>query len=189
MSERDQPSADKLDAPTPRTDDLLRRCASDASSFTCVTVLTALARQLERELAAMTADRDMWLADDVKQNNALGRVLATRSAGVSINLPPNLRSTLLAARNLAVAGSDQEQMLQWCIDRLASFEERLPLYAQSATGALSDAMGLNDNALNEAGWELLRVAGPAIPTQECKRVARAVLVAYINSVQRQKADK
>ena len=45
-------------------------------------------------------------------------------------------------------------------------------------------MGINDDALNEAGWELLRCAGPAIHVNRCKEVARQVVVAYINSLQR-----
>lgn len=50
--------------------------------------------------------------------------------------------------------------------------------------ALGDAMGINDDALNEAGWELLRCAGPAIHPNRCKDVAREVLKAYINSLHR-----
>ena len=41
------------------------------------------ARQLECELAAMTADRDMRLADYAKKNAALGRVIAERDALLS----------------------------------------------------------------------------------------------------------
>lgn len=33
---------------------------------------------LERELNAMTADRDMWLGDDTKQNSAVGRLIRER---------------------------------------------------------------------------------------------------------------
>lgn len=33
---------------------------------------------LERKLAKMTEDRDMWLKDDVKQNNNVGRLVAER---------------------------------------------------------------------------------------------------------------
>lgn len=40
-------------------------------------------RELESALAAMTADRDMWLQDDVKQNNALGRCVAELEAARS----------------------------------------------------------------------------------------------------------
>lgn len=40
----------------------------------------AAKEQLERELAEMTADRDMWLKDSAKQNDALGRVIAERDA-------------------------------------------------------------------------------------------------------------
>ena len=38
------------------------------------------AEGLQRELAAMTADRDMWLKDSAKQNSNLGRVIAERDA-------------------------------------------------------------------------------------------------------------
>lgn len=43
-------------------------------------------RELERALASMTADRDMWLADDVKQNSALGRCVAELEAARSARL-------------------------------------------------------------------------------------------------------
>jgi hypothetical protein len=56
---------------------------------------------------------------------------------------------------------------------------------RSAKAPLCDAMGINDDALNEAGWELLRVVD-TIHANDCKRVARCVLVAYINSLQRQR---
>ena len=64
---------------TPRVDDFAEFHRKYSPSVIPQGILI-LARQLERELAAMTKDRDMWLADDVKQNAALGRAIAARSA-------------------------------------------------------------------------------------------------------------
>lgn len=61
--------------------------------------------------------------------------------------------------------------------------------ATTSADKLADAMGINQVALNEAGWKLLECAGPAIHPNRCKEVARAILVAYINSVQRQSVEK
>lgn len=54
--------------------------------------------------------------------------------------------------------------------------------------AAPDAASWADNAFNEAGWELLRCAGPnPIHVNRCKEVATAVVEAYLASLRRQSA--
>ena len=51
---------------------------------------------------------------------------------------------------------------------------------------------VNENAINAAGWKLMECAGPAIPFNRLKNVAREVVIAYLASCQRiesAKADK
>jgi hypothetical protein len=64
-----------------------------------------LCRRAAEELVKITADRDMWLADDVKQNNAVGRLVAEKErrlkeeVGVPIALYRAVIKRMIKQRN------------------------------------------------------------------------------------------
>lgn len=79
-----------------------------------------------------------------------------------------------------------EQALAWMEQHFAAAEEEV---LAAALRPADIEMRINDAALNEAGWALVRCAGPAIHANRCKEVAREVIRAYISSFARVNATR